>query len=53
MGEFIKPRKVEKHELKLCKNCNQEGLKSSFRVVKTQDKRILDLCFNCLVKYQG
>ncbi len=47
MGEFIKPRKVSKDELKVCGQCKNEGLKTSFRFVKTSDKRIVELCFNC------
>jgi hypothetical protein len=47
MGEFIKPRKVSKDEIKVCEQCKNEGLKTSFRFVKTSDKRIIELCFNC------
>ena len=50
MGEFIQPRKVSKNEIKICQNCKQEGLMSSFRYIKTLDKRILELCFNCVEK---
>lgn len=53
MGEFIPPRKLtekEQRELLLCPECKQTSLKSSMRYVKTSDRKILYLCYNCQEK---
>ena len=46
---YVEVIKVDRTEIDLCDNCNQEGLQSSGRYIQNSTgENIMWFCFNCI-----
>ena len=51
---YIEVIKVDKSELDVCDQCNQQGLKASGRTITdSYGEAVIWICFNCKQNYKG